>query len=131
VNNRDSSDALAENFTQAKSWSQFEWRKNWSSIDQLGFRVPLIAVSPFAKPHYVSDVVSDHASVLPLIEERFMMPFNGGGDDHPHLTRRDQFANTLEDMFNFENSPSLNTNVMTSVLPINGCGPFSGVSSNP
>src|SRR5215470_15128244 len=67
-----------------------------ASFDQLGFRVPFLAVSPFAKPHYVSHAVSDHTSVLALIERRFMVPFNSRGDDHPHLTRRDQFADTLK-----------------------------------
>src|SRR5215469_2017817 len=83
--------------------------KECASFDQLGFRVPFIAVSPFSKPGYVSHNVSDHTSVLALIEKRFMVPFNGDGDDHPHLTRRDQSADTLEDMFDFENAPSLNT----------------------
>jgi len=69
--------------------------------------------------------------VLALIEKRFMVPFNGDGDDHPHLTRRDQFAGTLEDMFDFENSPSLNTAVGMASRPANDCGPFSGVSSTP
>jgi len=105
--------------------------KECASFDQLGFRVPFIAVSPFAKPHYVSHVVSDHASVLALIERRFMVPFNGDGDDRPHLTRRDQFADTLEDMFDFENSPSLNTTIGTAAPPVNDCGPFSGVRSTP
>jgi phospholipase C len=102
-----------------------------ASFDQLGFRVPFIAVSPFAKPHYVSHTVSDHTSVLALIEKRFLVPFNGDADGRPHLTRRDQFADTLEDMFDFENSPSLNTNVITAAPPVNDCGPFSGVNSTP
>ena len=102
-----------------------------ASFDQLGFRVPFIAVSPFAKPHYVSHAVSDHTSVLALIERRFMVPFNRDGDDHPHLTHRDQFADTLEDMFDFENSPSRNTTVGTAAPPVNDCGPFSGVNSTP
>ena len=104
-----------------------------ASFDQLGFRVPFIAVSPFAKPGYVSHNVSDHTSVLALIEKRFMVPFMRGrqSDDHPHLTRRDQFADTLEDMFDFENSPSLNTPVGTAAPPVNDCGPTSGVSAAP
>ena len=95
--------------------------------------VPFIAISPFSKPHYVSHEVSDHTSVLALIEKRFMVPFgqDGDADDRPHLTRRDQFADTLEDMFDFENSPSLNTTVGTAAPPANDCGPFSGVSSTP
>jgi phospholipase C len=103
-----------------------------ASFDQLGFRVPFMAVSAFSKPHYVSHAVSDHTSMLALIEKRFMMPARGdrqtAGDDdhasrHPHLTRRDQYANTLEDMFDFEHSPSLNTAVGTAVLPVNDCSP--------
>jgi phospholipase C len=107
--------------------------KECASFDQLGFRVPFIAISPFSKPHYVSHNVSDHASVLALIEKRFMVPFgqDGDADDRPHLTRRDQFADTLEDMFDFANSPSLNTPVGTAAPPANDCGPFSGVSTTP
>ena len=96
-----------------------------------GFRVPVLIISPFAKPHYVSHEVSDHTSVLALIEKRFMVPFNREADNHPHLTRRDQFANALEDMFDFENSPSLNTAVGAALPPTNDCGPFAGVATTP
>jgi phospholipase C len=102
-----------------------------ASFDQLGFRVPFIAVSPFAKPHYVPHAVSDHTSVLALIENRFMTRLNGEGDDHPHLTGRDQFADTLEDMFDFENSPSLNIPVGTAAPPADDCGPTNGASATP
>jgi hypothetical protein len=51
-------------------------------------------VWPFSEPGYVSHKVSDHMSVLALIEKRFMAPFNGDDDDHPYLTRRDPFADT-------------------------------------
>ena len=94
-------------------------------FDQLGFRVPLIAVSPFAKPHYVSHVVNSHASFLALVEKRFSLP---------SLTLRDASANDFEDMFDFDNSPSLNSQI-TAEAPLpqqppafvpgdNGC-PFS------
>jgi hypothetical protein len=69
--------------------------------------------------------------VLALIEKRFMTPFNGDRDDHPHLTRRDQFADTLEDMFDFENAPSLNTPIGKAAPPADDCGPSSGVSATP
>jgi phospholipase C len=55
----------------------------------LGVRVPLIAVSPFAKPHYVSHRVTDHTSFLALIERRFLRPDPDADDDKsptPHLT---------------------------------------------
>src|SRR5262249_38286226 len=66
-----------------------------SNFNQLGFRVPLVAVSPFSKPHYVSHVVNSHTSFLALLEKRFSLP---------SLTARDANANDFEDMFDFDNS---------------------------
>ena len=99
-----------------------------ASFDQLGFRVPFMAISAFAKPHYVSHVVSDHTSVLALIEKRFMTGSAGASGNaadgtRPHLTRRDLDADTLEDMFDFEHSPSLNTPVGIALPPTNDCTP--------
>ncbi len=68
------------------------------SFDQLGMRVPFIAVSPFARPHHVSHLVADHTSMLAFIEARFL----GGA----HLTRRDAHASTLDDLFDFDGAPS-------------------------
>jgi phospholipase C len=79
------------------------------NFDQLGFRVPFITVSPFSKPHYVSHTVGDHTSLLALIEKRFL-----GGKN---LTNRDLNANTLEDMFDFDNPPSKNITVPQAPLP--------------
>jgi phospholipase C len=94
-----------------------------ASFDQLGFRVPFMTISAFAKPHYVSHAVSDHTSVLALIEKRFMtapaVAAGDAGDARPHLTRRDLDADTLEDMFDFEHSPSLNTTVGIALPPTN------------
>jgi phospholipase C len=87
-----------------------------ASFDQLGVRVPLIAVSPFSKPGYVSHDVGDHTSLLALIEKRFL---RGGA----HLTRRDQHASTLEDLFDFERSPSLDTPVGLAAPPVKDCTP--------
>ena len=72
-------------------------------FNQLGIRVPFIAVSPFAKKKYVSHTVADHTSLLALIENRFL---NGA-----RLTDRDGSANDLEDMFDFKKKtpPSLKT----------------------
>jgi phospholipase C len=81
-----------------------------ASFDQLGFRVPFIAVSPFAKPHYVSHTVGDHTSIAAFIEKRFL--------GSSHLTLRDANASTLEDMFDFDNSPSLNAAVSQAPLPL-------------
>jgi phospholipase C len=89
-----------------------------ATFNQLGARVPFIAVSPFAKPHYVSHRVSDHTSLLALIERRFLRPDPDAADDEgqtPHLTARDAHAYTLEELFNFDESPSLNAPVNPSL----------------
>lgn len=99
-----------------------------ANFDQYGFRVPFLAISPFSKQHYVSHTVGDHTSLLGLIEQIFM-PASGDGDSdrddhgHQHLTLRDQHANTLEDLFDFDHSPSLNTKVGTAAPPVVDCTP--------
>jgi phospholipase C len=93
--------------------------KSCASFDQLGVRVPFIAVSPFSKPSYVSHVVGDHTSLLAMIEKRFL---NVGGTPL-HLTKRDQSANDLESMFDFNHSPSLNTPVGQAQPPVADCTP--------
>ncbi len=61
-------------------------------FDQYGVRVPFVVVSPFSKPHFVSHRVSDHTSILKLIELRFgLQP----------LTERDEHANGLLEYFDF------------------------------
>ena len=85
-----------------------------ANFNQLGFRVPFIAVSPFSKPHYVSHTVGDHTSILALIEKRFL---GLDGDARKHLTKRDLHAATLEDMFDFDHSPSLSATIPTAPLP--------------
>ena len=58
----------------------------------LGFRVPAIVVSPYAKAGHVSSSVYEHCSVLALVEQTFGLP---------PLTARDASANPLEDAFDF------------------------------
>ncbi|MHB8380716.1 MAG: phospholipase C [Candidatus Binataceae bacterium] len=96
-----------------------------ANFNQLGFRVPFIAVSPFSRPHYVSHTVGDHTSMLAIIEERFL-PTRGDSESHLSLTQRDKNADSLLDMFDFENSPSLNTPVTTApaVSPTDPGCPF-------
>jgi phospholipase C len=90
-----------------------------ASFDQLGVRVPFIAVSPFSKSGYVSHSVGDHTSMLALIERRFLT-ING---ERLHLTKRDQFADPLEDLFDFNHPPSLNTTVGQAAPPASDCTP--------
>ena len=61
-----------------------------SQFDTLGFRVPMILVSPFARMNYVSHLVHQHTSILRFIELLF---------DLPALTGRDANSDALLDMF--------------------------------
>jgi phospholipase C len=90
-----------------------------AAFDQLGVRVPLIAVSPFSKKSYVSHTVGDHTSLLAMIEKRFL----ASGGKVQHITKRDQYANDLEDLFDFTHSPSLKTAVGQAQPPQTDCTP--------
>lgn len=63
-----------------------------------GFRVPLIIVSPFAKPHYVSHTPMDYTAVLKFVEKRFSLP---------SLNARDAVQADMEEFFDFS-APNLN-----------------------
>ncbi len=76
-------------------------------FDRLGFRVPFIVVSPYARRHFVSHRTFDHTSILRFIEARFGLPA---------LTRRDANAALPTDLFDFAN-PAFMT---PPVLPASG-----------
>jgi len=78
-----------------------------AGFDQFGFRDPLVAISPFARPHYVSHVKNDQTAILALIEDRFL--------GAQRLTARDAAAESLLDMFDFIRVPSLNVDVPTNL----------------
>jgi phospholipase C len=61
-----------------------------------GFRVPLIVISPFTKPNYVSHTVMDHTAMLKFIETRFHLP---------SLTARDAAQPDMSEFFDFVNVP--------------------------
>src|SRR5487761_1187613 len=65
--------------------------------DRLGFRVPAVVVSPYARRNHVSSTVFDHTSALRLIEEKWNLP---------PLTRRDAAAVAPWDMLDFEGEPA-------------------------
>jgi phospholipase C len=89
-------------------------------------RVPFLVVSPFAKPHYVSHTIADHTSLLAFIEERFLSDAAWiGAGNRLHLTLRDQYADALMDLFDFDNAPSLNTSASQAQLPTTDCTPVS------
>jgi phospholipase C len=57
----------------------------------LGFRVPLLMVSPFAKQGYIDHTLSDHTSLMKFIERTFGLP---------SVTQRDASASDLMDALN-------------------------------
>lgn len=65
--------------------------------DRLGFRVPCVVVSPYARRDYVSHVIHDHTSVLRLIATKW----NLGA-----LTRRDANASNLLDCLDLDGPPA-------------------------
>ncbi len=67
-------------------------------FDRLGFRVPLIVVSPWARRHYVSHEVHSHTSILRFLEAKF---------DLPALTKRDANSDAMLDLFDFDSPPRL------------------------
>ena len=66
-----------------------------AGFDQLGIRVPMIVVSPYAKKHFVGHRTYDHTSILRFIEARFVLPA---------LTNRDANAEAPWEFFDFENA---------------------------
>jgi phospholipase C len=84
-------------------------------FDRTGYRLPLIVVSPFTKPHYVSHVPTDFTAILKLIEIRFSLP---------SLTLRDTQAGDMTDFFDFSTTtgpiatpPEPPTPAPTNTLP--------------
>jgi phospholipase C len=69
-------------------------------FDIYGPRVLLIAVSPYARPAYVSHTVYDHTSVTRFIEAKFKIPA---------LTTRDANATPPMDLFDFTDPPAFAT----------------------
>jgi len=66
-------------------------------IDGLGFRVPLIVISPYAKKHYISHVQHEFGSILKYMEETLNLP---------SLGQTDVRADDLSDFFDYTQAPS-------------------------
>jgi len=65
-------------------------------FDRTGFRLPLLVVSPFTKPHYVSHNTADYTAILKFIETRFHLP---------SLTKRDAAQIDMTEFFDFAAVP--------------------------
>ncbi len=68
----------------------------WGCGYVYGFRVPMIVISPYAKPAYISHVTHDFGSILKFIETNFNLPSLGYADTP---------ADDLSDCFNFAQTP--------------------------
>jgi phospholipase C len=72
-------------------------------------RLPLLVVSPWAKPNFVDHTTTDQTSILRFIEENWSL---GHIDDLDHpsgasagQTSFDQLAGPLDNMFDFADGP--------------------------
>jgi len=65
--------------------------------DRLGFRVPAVIVSPYARPDFVTSTVFDHTSILKLVEQKWNLPA---------LTRRDAAAEAPLDAVDLDSQPA-------------------------
>ena len=89
---------------------------NETPSSQLGFRIPAMAVSPFARRSYVAHGQYDHTSILKMIEWRFGLT---------PLTVRDAAAANIAESFDFQSGPNLTAPVFT--VPT---GPFGEACSS-
>jgi len=70
---------------------------SWGSGYVYGFRVPLIVVSPFARPAYISHATHDFGSILNFVEENFGLASLGYADAYN--------PDDLLDCFNLKQTP--------------------------
>ncbi len=59
--------------------------------DGLGFRVPLLIISPYAKQNYVSHVQYEHGSMLRFAEDEFGLPQMAASDTRANSPAADAF----------------------------------------
>jgi phospholipase C len=71
----------------------------------LGFRIPLIAISPYARTGTLIDTQLEPGSLLRFIEETFALP---------SLGRQDATAKSVDDMFDFGKAPSTFTPIVSA-----------------
>jgi phospholipase C len=69
----------------------------------LGYRIPLLIVSPYAKHGYISHKQHEIASTLHFIEQTFNLPPLGGGTG---IKFADERADAFDDAFDFTKKPS-------------------------
>jgi phospholipase C len=75
----------------------------------VGPRVPLLIISPYAIPGYISHTPYEYSSFLKIVEERFQLA---------PLTDRDAAANDMLDTFNFGQNPNPPLVLQTRSCPL-------------
>jgi phospholipase C len=80
------------------------------SFAYAGYRVPVMVVSPWVKPNYVSHTWRDHTSILRFIEDRFSVT---------SLSARDASADNMMEFFDFS-TPHWLTPPPLPLQPTNG-----------
>jgi len=75
---------------------------------EMGFRVPLIVVSPYAKASYISHVQHDFGSILKFIETTFGLSTVG-----PNAGYADSRSDDLSDCFDFSQTPLTFTKIQS------------------
>jgi phospholipase C len=79
------------------------------TFNSSGLRVPLIVISPWTKPHFVSHVNRDYTAMLKFIETRFTLPA---------LTARDAAQDNMTEFFDFS-APQIPTPPTLPLQPTN------------
>ena len=77
---------------------------------EYGFRVPLIVISAFAKPAYISHLTHDFGSILKFVESAFSL-----GEINPMVGYADSRSDDLSDCFNFNQLPLVFTPIVAPV----------------
>ncbi|HWC20608.1 MAG TPA: alkaline phosphatase family protein [Terriglobales bacterium] len=80
-----------------------------------GFRVPIMVISPWVKPHFVSHRGRELTSILKLIETTFNVP---------PLTKRDAWADDMSEFFDFTQQPPWKTPPSLPTQTTNGVCDF-------
>lgn len=89
---------------------------------ELGPRVPMVVISPYARPGYVSHVVQEHTAITRFVETVFGLPA---------LTSRDANSDALLDMFDFSCAPTLLTPPTAPAAATGGCMPVTVTTDAP
>jgi hypothetical protein len=84
-----------------------------SAFFELGVRVPMVVISPYARAGYTSHVVQEHTALTRFIETVFNLPA---------LTDRDANSDALLDMFDFNCPPAFLTPPAPPASGTGGCG---------